>query len=98
MYHREAQFAWFALFLPAFAKSDLALQIAWAVPPVHADDEISAYEEVKAIIRSCLSVQFRVRTTAADVQKQLGAIMRHRGWTNSLLDAVSGNAASEMTP
>ncbi len=97
MYHREAQFAWFTLCLPSFAESGLALQIAWAVPPVGTDDEISAYAELKVIIRSCLSVQFRVRPTAADVQKQLGRIMQHRGWTNSLLDAVSTDAASEMT-
>ncbi len=97
MYDRKAQFAWFTPFLPAFAESDLALQIAWAVPHVGTDDEILAYEELKAIIRSCLNVQFRVRPTAADVQKQLGAIMQHRGWSNSLLDAVSTDAASEMT-
>lgn len=81
-------------------ESDLALQIAWAVPSVGTDDEIFAYAELKAIISSFLSVQFRVRPTAADVQKQLGAIMQHRGWTNSLLDAaqhVSTDAASEMT-
>ena len=97
MYHREAQFAWFTLFLLRFAESDFALQLVWAVPHAKRDDEISAYAELKAIIRSCLTVQFRVRPTAADVQKQLGAIMQHRGWTNSLLDAVSADAASEMT-
>ncbi len=97
MYHREAQFAWFTLFPPSFAESDIALQIAWAVPHVKTDDEIFAYAELNAIIRSCLSVQFRVRPTAADVQKQLGAIMQHRGWTNSRLDAGSIDAPSEMT-
>ena len=43
--------------------------------------------ELKEVIRSCLSGKPQHRPTASQVESRLQTIMRHQGWSDSLLDA-----------
>lgn len=77
--HRQAQ----------FLQPLMDLQVVFAEPCTGADDEVAAYEELKRVIRSCLSLDPQHRATAHQVQKNLFGIMHQRGRRHDTDDAPS---------
>ena len=64
-------------------------QVEFGEGYIGAEDEVDAYEELKAVIRGCLDVGFRTRLTAQQAQKSLFDIIQARSWSHDVEDSPS---------
>ena len=63
------------------------MQIEFVEAETAEDSEKMAREPLKSIIRGCFTIDFKIRSTALQVQRSLYDIMQQRGWGQDLCDA-----------